>query len=220
MLRLREMRLHARGARWRQFHGGGVFAPDARDEAVAPTRDIDDEAAACSVVSQRTADRRDVGAQIGPVDEGLRPSRRHQFILADHVPRAIDQRQKQIECATANIDRCARRDQLALLAQQLEGIKRQLLIGNGFHGFNIALRQKRRRTSPGGVFNSRQILSGHEFVVAGRNHFSTAESLAATRQHTNSYGFTSLHSRVSGRQATIPVSGGVSPSRSESGDWR
>ena len=193
MLRLREMRRHARGVRWRQFHGGSVFAPDARDEAVTPTRDVDDEAAVRPVVSERTADRRDVRAQIGPVDEGLRPSRSHQFIFADDVPCAIDQRQKQIECAAAEIDRGARRDQLALFPQQLECVKRQLLIGTRFQGFNTALRQKRGRALPGGVFNWRQILSSHEFVVAGRNQIappSRRPHRDSARIHTDSHRFT------------------------------
>jgi hypothetical protein len=140
--------MHAGGMRWRRLDGGWVFAPDPRDEAVAPARDIDDEAAGRSVVSQRTAERLDVRAQIGVVDERFWPRRRYQLVLADDLSGVIDQREKKIESAAAKIDGSARRDQLAPPPQQLERIKRQLLVGNGFHESNIALRQSTGRTLP------------------------------------------------------------------------
>nr|WP_236596860.1 hypothetical protein [Paraburkholderia hiiakae] len=63
-------------------------------EAITAAIDRDQIPMATLTVTKHPAQRRDMDLEVAPVDDGIRPRPRHQFILADQFSRVLDKHHK------------------------------------------------------------------------------------------------------------------------------
>ena len=93
-----------------------VAPADLSRELVATARDCADQVG----VSQRHAERPDLGAQIALFDDPARPDPADQLVLADDRPVGLDQRHEYVEGAPAEFDRLAVGKNFAAMRQDPE----------------------------------------------------------------------------------------------------
>src|SRR6185295_13954731 len=123
--RHRERQVVLRG-RERRSRPGPRWLLDAyrRDEIVAPTDNGGDVTMAALTVAERSAQGTDLDLQVGLFDEGLRPDARDQFVLADHLAGALDQKGQNVEGAAAEPHRPIALKQKPLVGKEQERAKR------------------------------------------------------------------------------------------------
>src|SRR5258708_21516739 len=84
----------------------------------------DDVTIAALAVAECSAQGTDLDLQVGLLDEGLRPDARDQFVLADHVAGALDQKDENVEGAAAEPHLSVALKQKPLLGKEQELAKR------------------------------------------------------------------------------------------------
>src|ERR1700687_5275135 len=102
---------------------------DRCNEAVATPRNVDDVAVSFTPIAERAAQCRDVNRKVGGANERVRPDPCDELLFADQLSRAFEQRDEDIESATAEMDRLLCLHEQPLPRQQPEGAEQNQRLG-------------------------------------------------------------------------------------------